>query len=324
MSAIANGEMIHDIAHIGHAELRTPKMEKSLWFFTQVMGMEEEARQGQSVFLRGHGDYQRYGLKLTEAKDAGVEHLAFRAWSAAALKRRVEAIERSGRGIGWIDGDFGHGPAYQFTDPDGHRMEIYFETELYKAPAGMAAAAKNHPQRFTGRGAAIRRLDHINLYALDIQAVRKFAHEALGYRLLDLVVDEKGGEALTFLSVSMMPLELVYAKDVPQSPGGRLHHLAFWVDTPEEVLRAADIFLDQRIQIEVPPAKHTIGSSFFLYGREPGGNRIEVTTGVDMVYDPAFQPRIWTAEERKGVIGWGTKYPESWHTYGTPDLGNSK
>ena len=26
----------------------------------------------------------------------------------------------SGAGVGWIDGDVGHGPAFQFKNPDGH------------------------------------------------------------------------------------------------------------------------------------------------------------------------------------------------------------
>ena len=52
-----------------------------------------------------------------------------------------------------------------------------------------------------------------------------------------------------------------------------------WVDTREECLRAADIWLDAGIEIEAAPSKHAIAQDFFLYGIEPGGNRIEVTTG---------------------------------------------
>ena len=72
--------------------------------------MEQEAVDGQSVFLRGWGDYQRYSLKLTEAPEPGLGHLAIRARSAESLTRRVAAVEAAGRGIGWIDGDVGHGP----------------------------------------------------------------------------------------------------------------------------------------------------------------------------------------------------------------------
>ena len=127
-------EPLHDLAHIGHAELLTPLPEDSLRFFVELFGMEIEHRDGGSVYLRGWGDYQRYSLKLTESKLPGLGHMAMRAWSQPALERRVAEIERSGRGIGWIDGDCGHGPAYQFTDPDGHPMELYYESERYEAP----------------------------------------------------------------------------------------------------------------------------------------------------------------------------------------------
>jgi catechol 2,3-dioxygenase len=99
---------------------------------------------------------------------------------------------------------------------------------------------------------------------------------------------------------------------------GRLHHLAFWVDTREEVLRAADLFLDNRIDIEAAPSKHAIAQGFFLYGFEPGGNRIEVTTGGYLVYDPDPEPTVWTEAERAAGQAWGVKTVESFHTYGTP------
>ena len=83
---------MHDVAHIGHAELLTPKPDESLHFFEQVLGMEVEAREGQSVFLRGWGDYQRYSLKLTESDRTGLAHMALRAWSPEALERRVAAL----------------------------------------------------------------------------------------------------------------------------------------------------------------------------------------------------------------------------------------
>jgi catechol 2,3-dioxygenase len=104
-------EPIHDPAHIGHAELRTPAPDESLRFFTDLFGMEIVAREGESVFLRGWGEYQRYGLKLTAAELPGLGHMAIRAWSPEALERRVAAIQATGLGIGWIDGDLGHGPA---------------------------------------------------------------------------------------------------------------------------------------------------------------------------------------------------------------------
>jgi catechol 2,3 dioxygenase len=308
-----------EIAHIAHAELLTPEPQRSLDFFTEVLGMEEEARDRQSVYLRGWGDYQRYCLKLTESEQAGLGHMALQAWSQEAVESRAVAIEQAGRGIGWIDGDVGHGPAYRFTDPDGHVMELCYETERYAPPERLRPSLKNQPQRYTGRGAAIKRLDHVNLLAEDVRANRDFAEGVLGYRLYERIELDDGSEAGAWLSLSIAAHELIYVRDA-YGARGRLHHLAFWVDTREEVLRAADLFLDNDVEIEAAPSKHAVAQGFFLYGFEPGGNRIEVTTGGYFVFDPDPEATVWTEAERAKGQAWGVKTVESFHTYGTPAI----
>ena len=67
--------------------------------------MTESGRQGDSVFLRGWDDYERYCLQLTASTTSGLGHAAFRARSQQALARRVAALERSGLGIGWREGE---------------------------------------------------------------------------------------------------------------------------------------------------------------------------------------------------------------------------
>ena len=290
-------EHVHDVAHIAHAELLTPKPEESLRFFVDVLGMEEEAREGQSVYLRGWGDYLRYSLKLTESPQAGLGHVALRAWSPEALERRVAAVEATGLGAGWIDGDVGHGPAYRFTDPDGHVFELFYEAERYVAPPHLAPSWRNQPQRYVGRGAAVKRLDHVNLLAADVRPTRTFCQDVLGYRLYERIELDDGTETGAWMSVSIAAHELIYVADA-YGARGRLHHLAFWVDTREECLRAADIFVDAGVPIEAAPSKHGVAQGFFLYGLEPGGNRIEVTTGGYFVFDPDHEPVTWSAAER--------------------------
>jgi len=311
--------VIQDLAHIHHAELLSPTPQESLDFFVDVLGMEIEAREGQSVFLRGWGEWQPYGLKLTESPHSGIGHTAIRAWSPEALERRVAAIEASGRGIGWIDSDHGHGPAYRFTDPDQHVFEVFYEAERYSPPQRLRPALKNQPQKNTGRGAAVKRLDHVNLLADDVRANREFCVDTLGYRLYERIELEDGGEAGAWMSLSIMAHELIYTQDAKHA-NGRLHHLAFWVDTREECLRAADLFLDHGVYIEAAPSKHAIAQGFFLYGYEPGGNRIEVTTGGYLVYGPEHPTVVWTQAERAKGQAWGVQTVESFHTYGTPPV----
>ena len=78
-------EPVMDVAHLGHLELLTPTPERSLSFFVDVLGMTESGRAGESVYLRGWDDYERYSLKLTGSKTSGLGHAAFRARSPQAL-----------------------------------------------------------------------------------------------------------------------------------------------------------------------------------------------------------------------------------------------
>src|SRR4051794_22438296 len=175
-------EPIFDLAHLGHMEMLTPKPEESERFFVDVMGMTESGRQGDSVYLRGWDDYERYSLKLTGSKTSGMGHMAFRARSPQALERRAAALKGSGYDTGWTEGDLGHGPAFLFQDPDGHNIELYFETEWYQAPPALKPSLKNQAQRYPARGVNVRRLDHLNCLAVDIKANRIFFEDYLGFR----------------------------------------------------------------------------------------------------------------------------------------------
>ncbi|MDA0140385.1 VOC family protein [Solirubrobacter deserti] len=308
-----------ELAHLGPVELFTPRFDESLAFFVDILGMDIEAQDGPSTYLRGWGDYQRWSVKLTASDTSGMGILGLRAWSPQALERRVAGVEATGLGVGWTEGDLGRGPSYRFRDPDGHVFELYYECERYLAPEHRAPAHKNVPGRYTGRGCAIKRLDHINLLASDVRANREFCVDTLDYRLYERIELDDGSEAGAWMSATIAAHELIYTRDAHRAHG-RLHHVALWVDTREECMRAADIWVDAGIPIEAAPSKHAIAQGFFLYGIEPGGNRIEVTTGGRFVYAPDEPAVVWTERERAKGQAWGVKTVESFHTYGTPPV----
>ena len=66
---------VSELAHLGPVELLTPSGERSLRFFVDIMGLEIEATEGRSAYLRGWGDYQRWALKLTESDTSGMGYL---------------------------------------------------------------------------------------------------------------------------------------------------------------------------------------------------------------------------------------------------------
>jgi catechol 2,3-dioxygenase len=313
-------EPILDIAHLGHLELLTPKPEESLRFFVDVMGMTESGRQGDSVYLRAWDDYERSSLKLTASAKPGLGHMAFRARSPQGLERRVEALKGSGYDVGWTDGDLGHGPAFVCRDPDGHVIELYYETEWYQAPPDLRPALKNQAQRFPARGVNVRRLDHLNCLAQDIRENRLFFERYLGCRLTEQIVLNDGTEAGMWMTFTNKSYDFAYTRDHTGSRG-RFHHLTYALDTREEILRAADIFLENGVHIESGPHKHAVQQTFFLYVYEPGGNRVEIANaGARLILAPDWRPIVWTEEERKKGQAWGMKTVESFHTYGTPPV----
>jgi catechol 2,3-dioxygenase len=311
---------IQDIAHLGAVELFTPKPERSRWYFEHVLGMEAVHTRGESVYLRGYGDYATATVKLTTARQAGVGAIAWRAVSAEALGRRAHAIESTGLGLGWSDGDFGRGPCYRFRDPDGHLMEIYYEEQRYRAPDHLRSTLKNLPQKYTGRGVNVRRIDHLALFAKDVAANREFAQRRLGFQLREQVLFDNGRTELgSWLSPSPVHHQVAYVKDA-SGGSGRLHHFSLWVDSREEVLRAADLLAENGIFIEAGPSKHNNSQGFYLYSYEPGGNRIEVYSGSFLVFAPDWEPVTWNEEERGTGVYWGGALPESFIAYGTPDV----
>jgi catechol 2,3-dioxygenase len=313
-------EPIYDIAHLGHVEMLTNKPEASLEFFTGIFGLIESGREGDSVYLRAFDDYEFHTLKLTAAKTTGIRHAGYRAASPQALERRVKAIEALGAGIGWSDGDRGHGPAYRFHDPDGHEFEIYYETQRYKPPLNGQPALKNQAHRTPNRAIAPRRLDHFNLLASDVDAIRDFMPRALGSRITEVIQLNDGTLGGCWFTTNNKSYDVAYTRDHANARG-RFHHVTYAVDQREHILQAADIFLENGIHIETGPHKHAIQQTFFLYVWEPAGNRVELANaGSRLILAPDWEPVVWTETERRKGQAWGLKTIESFHTHGTPPV----
>ena len=313
-------EPIFDIAHLGHVEMLTPKFDESLDFFTRVFGLTVAAQQGDSAYLRAYDDYERYSLKLTASKTSGMAHMAFRTRSPQALERRAVALKGSPFAVGWSDGDLGHGKTFVCKDPDGHVVELYYDTEWYEAPPELKPALKNQAQRYPQKGINPRRIDHLNCLAADIKANREFYTDYLGFRLTEQIVLNDGTEAGMWMTATNKSYDFAFTRDTTGTKG-RFHHVTYALNSREEILIAADVFLENGVFIETGPHKHAVQQTFFLYVWEPGGNRVEVANaGARLVLAPDWKPIRWTEEERRKGQAWGLKTIESFHTHGTPPV----
>lgn len=314
-------EPCFDVAHLGHVEVYSDKFDESLDFFTRVYGLKLSALDGDSAYLRAWDDYEFHTLKLTKHHTTGVGHVAYRCSSPEALERRVAAIEASRfKSLGWVDGDKGHDRAYRFEDPFGHVFELYWDTVRYRPDDADRPALKNMSSRFHAQGACPRRLDHLNLLADDITEFRDFMTTCLGSRVTEMIQLDNGRIGGCWFTVNNKSYDLACTEE-HGGGAGRLHHVTYATDQREDILRAADVFLENGVHIETGPHKHAIQGTFFLYVWEPAGNRVELANaGARLILQPDWETVVWTETERKKGQAWGLKTIETFHTHGTPPV----
>jgi catechol 2,3-dioxygenase len=311
-------ERRRDVAHVGPIELYTPVLDESADFFVRLLGLREVHRDGDSVYLHTWDDYQSWTVRLIQRDDAGIGRTFLRAASPQAVERLGAEIEARGLARGTDSGVRGLGEVLDFEDPDGHRMGIYWDVERYVADDTDRPGLKNQAAAYPARGANVRRLDHVNYLTADVPATSAFLADVLNARCTEQIVKDDGSPQAIWYNLGNKTYDLVYTEDWTGSRG-RLHHVAFATDTREEILRAADVFLDAGVHIETGPHKHAIQQTFFLYVWEPGGNRIELcNAGARLILAPDWQTISWSREERAKGQAWGLKTIETFHTHGTP------
>jgi catechol 2,3 dioxygenase len=311
---------LSDVAHLGHVEVYTDKFDESLDFYTRVLGLTASGQDENSAYLRAWDDYEFHSLKLTRHHTTGVGHIGYRVSSPEALERRVAAIQAGGYGGEWVDGDMGHGRAYRFSDPFDHVFELYWDTVKYVAPEDEKPALKNLAQRYHGRGACPRRIDHLNLLSEDVTAFRDFMVTCLGARVTEMIQLDNGRIGGCWFTVNNKTYDLACTEE-HGGRNARLHHVTYATDQREDILRAADIFLENGVHIETGPHKHAIQGTFFLYVWEPAGNRVELANaGARLILAPDWEPIVWTEEDRKKGQAWGLKTIDTFHTHGTPPV----
>jgi catechol 2,3-dioxygenase len=299
------------IAHLAHVEILTPKPEESLRFYKEVLGLEESGRDGQSVYLRGWGEWSFHSLQLTEGAQPAMGHIGWRALGPEALEAAVSRLEEAGAGEGWLEENVGHGRAYRYRGPGGHVHEIFWEIERYQAPEALRSPFPNRPQRYNPRGVAPRQIDHVTVMTADPFGDANWYRDTLGYTFTEYtVLDDADIPIFATVTNNEKSHDLGLVIDQSGAPG-RLHHFAWWVDSRDELLRAADILLNADIAIEYGPGRHGVGEQDYLYVREPGGVRVEVNTGGYRLYEPDWEARKWTPAQGANAFYRNVPMPDS-------------
>lgn len=284
--------MIKLLSHLSYVEITSPDVEASVAFYVNQVGLTEVDRVDGSVYLRCWGDYYSYSVVVVPGAEPTLETMAWRTSSPEALGEAAKRIEAAGITGEWFDG---HkiGRAYRFVGPWGHSMTLHWDVERRQAPGQIASIYPDRPEKRSAVAGAPRQLDHVTIAASDVDAFAAWYNDVLGFRIMaKTILDEAPISVFSVLTTNEKSHDLGVVLD-GSSRAGRINHYAFWVDTREELLIAADVLMENGTPMEYGPSIHGIGEQSFLYYREPSSLRIELNTGGYRNYVPDWEPNTW-------------------------------
>ncbi len=251
--------MITLLSHLSHVEIATPDVEASVVFYEERLGLREVGRDGGKVYLRSWGDYTHHSVVISEGPEPALVEIGWRTTSPEALEEAARRVEDAGVTGEWSDSGPGRGRSYVFTGPWGHTIRLAWEIEQYRADDEHASIYPDRPEKRSSVAGAPRFLDHVTIAASDVRAFAQWHHDVLGFRIMAYTdLDEAPVTVFAVITTNEKSHDLGVVLDSSSRPG-RINHYAFWVDTREELLIAADVLMENGTHIEYGPSIHGIG-----------------------------------------------------------------
>lgn len=157
-----------------------------------------------------------------------------------------------------------------------------------------------------------KRLDHFQVLNPKVGVCAQF-YASLGFRLSDVIVIDGDLEAVfLWRKGSVSDLVLMHGT------GPRLHHAAYLVRTPEDILRACDRLGElgyPPISAEEGPGRHGMDGAYFIYIRDPDGHRVELFDGHYQTIDAELEPKQYPPQI--AAPPWGKPTLASWFHVGS-------
>ncbi len=284
--------MISLLSHLSYVAITSPDVEASVKFYEEQVGLTVVDRIDGDVYLRCWGDYYRYSVVVKPGPEPSLATMAWRTTSPEALEEAARRVQEAGIEGAWVEGN-AIGRAFEFVGPWGHSMTLHWDAEHHHETGATGSIYPDRPSRRSRFAGAPRQLDHVTIATSDVDAFVRWYVDVLGFRFMArTVLDEAPISVFSVLTTNEKSHDLGVVLD-GSSRAGRVNHYAFWVDTREELLIAADTLMENGTDIEYGPSIHGIGEQNFLYYREPSTLRIELNTGGYRNYVPDWDAQTW-------------------------------
>ncbi|RDI94895.1 3,4-dihydroxyphenylacetate 2,3-dioxygenase [Meiothermus sp. QL-1] len=293
-----------NLVRAAHVALYVTDLARARYFYADLLGLQVLHEREGALYLRGTED-REWTLKLEQAAEPGVKHLAFRVAGEPDLELLVGLAQEEGLPYRW-ESEQDRPRLLRIQDPFGLPLAFYAESQRYPWLL----------QRYDlHRGPGLQRIDHINVMTPQVGQATRWYMDRLGFRLSEYTEDDEGRIWASWIQRKGNVHDLAFTNGT----GPRLHHFAYWMPDAMSIIRACDILAGamHTEAIERGPGRHGISNAFFLYLRDPDGHRIELYTSDYSTVDPDFEPIRWHLNDPRRQTLWGAKTPKSWFLEGS-------
>lgn len=294
-----------NIVRLSHVEYNVRDLAASRAFYVDTLGLQVTHETEDAIYLRAMEERGHHCIHLIKSDAASVGVLGFKVWEDADLDRLSDFFTERGLPVEWIEKPF-FGRILRSRDSWGIPLEFY---------AKMERLAPIHQKYALYRGVKPLRIDHFNMFSSDVDASVNFYND-MGFRVTEYTEDSETGR---LWAAWMHRKGGVHDIAFTNGIGPRLHHSAFWVPTPLNIIDLLDLMSTTGYvaNIERGPGRHGISNAFFLYVRDPDGHRIEIYCSDYQTVDPDLEPIKWDLTDPQRQTLWGAAAPKSWFEEGS-------
>jgi catechol 2,3-dioxygenase len=238
-----------------------------------------------------------------------VEVMGFKTFEEMDLDKAETYFKGKGSPTSWVNRPY-QGKTLLTSDNMGIPLEFYHKMDRLEPI---------HQKYALYRGVKPLRIDHFNCFSHDVDASVEFYND-FGFRVTEYTEDSESNK---LWAAWMHRKGGVHDMAFTNGTGPRLHHVAFWVPTPLNIIDLLDLMATTGYvnNIERGPGRHGISNAFFLYILDPDGHRIEIYCSDYQTVDPDLEPIKWDLQDPQRQTLWGAPAPESWFKHGTEFVG---
>ncbi len=294
-----------NIVRLSHVEYRVKDLAKSRAFYVDTLGLQVTYEDQDRIYLRAMEERGHHCIVLVQADNSDVGVLGFKLFDDPDLDKAAAWFASKGLPVDWIERPH-MGRTLRTRDPWGVPLEFYVK---------MDRLAPIHQKYKLYNGVKPLRIDHFNMFSADVDASVAFYNE-MGFRTTEYTEDAETGKVW---AAWMHRKGGVHDVAFTNGKGPRLHHTAFWVPTPLNIIDLLDLMATTGWvdNIERGPGRHGISNAFFLYILDPDGHRIEIYCSDYQTVDPDLEAIKWDLKDPQRQTLWGAAAPCSWFEHGS-------